>query len=416
MKALLRFALGTLLVMLVAGIAVALLVVQHAPIVPQESTISVRDVARARQLLHAHDPRRASDGSVRTAVLTDQDVTLLTQYAASRWRRAVTRVTLRDGASDVHVSMALPDNPVGRWLNLDVTLVQAAGLPRVRHLRVGHLPVPSFAADVIARWLLSRVEAGVPLALAEDMVRTVAFTPASVRVEYAWRAGATSRVRDLLVAPEDLARLEASNATLVSIVSSLPAGRTVSLTAVLVPLMQAASQRAAGGDSVAEHRAALATLALYAVDRNLGRWMRVASSWPKPKQRTVTLGGRADLARHFLVSAVVAAQAGSNLADAVGQLKEVEDSRGGTGYSFADIAADRAGTRFGERAVQSPSALASQLITGLQERSIMPDVAGLPEFMTDAQFTARYDSVGAPRHAAMMRVIEQRIAALPVYR
>ena len=414
MKALLRFALRTLLVVLVAIIAVALLVVQHAPLVPQERTISVRDVARARQLLHAHDPRRASDGSVRTAVLTDQDVTLLTQYAASRWRRAVTRVTLRDGASDVHVSMALPDNPVGRWLNLDVTLMQAAGLPRVRHLRVGHLPVPSFAADVIARWLLSRVEAGVPLA--EDMVRSVAFTPASVRVEYAWRAGATSRVRDLLVAPEDLARLEASNATLVSIVSSLPAGRTISLTAVLVPLMQAASQRAAGGDSVAEHRAALATLALYAVDRNLGRWIRVASSWPKPKQRTVTLGGRADLARHFLVSAVVAAQAGSNLADAVGQLKEVEDSRGGTGYSFADIAADRAGTRFGERAVQSPSALASQLITGLQERSIMPDVAGLPEFMTDAQFTARYDSVGAPRHAAMMRVIEQRIAALPVYR
>lgn len=416
MKALLRLVARTLLLLIAVVVALALLVIQRAPLIPEERAISVQDVARARQLLRTHDPRRGTDGRLRAAVLTDRDVTLLTQYAASRWRRAVTRVTLRDGASDVQASVALPGNPVGRWLNLDVTLEQAARLPRVSRLQVGHLPFPSFAADAMARWLLSRVEAGVPLALAEDVVRTVVFTPASVRVEYVWRSDATARVRDLLVAPEDLARLEASNATLVSLAASLPAGRNVPLTTLLAPMLAAAAERAAGGDTASEYRAALATLALYAVDRDLGRYMRVTSHWPKPEPRTVTLTGRADLARHFVVSSVLAAQAGGALADAIGQLKEVEDSRGGTGYSFADIAADRAGTRFGELAVEFPSRLASRVGDGLQERSIMPDVSGLPEFMTAAQFRARFDSVGAQRHAAMMGLIEQRIGALPIYR
>ena len=41
------------------------------------------------------------------------------------------------------------------------------------------------------------------------------------------------------------------------------------------------------------------------------------------------------------------------LSDVIGLYKEIEDSRGGSGFSFNDIAADRAGTRFGEKAVAS---------------------------------------------------------------
>ena len=54
--------------------------------------------------------------------------------------------------------------------------------------------------------------------------------------------------------------------------------------------------------------------------------------------------------RHLLISAARAAEGGGPLSDAIGVYKEVSDSRGGSGFSFNDLAADRAGTRLGLRA------------------------------------------------------------------
>jgi hypothetical protein len=44
-----------------------------------------------------------------------------------------------------------------------------------------------------------------------------------------------------------------------------------------------------------------------------------------------------------MLSAVIAATADSNLSALVGVFKEIEDSKGGTGFSFPDLAADKAG-------------------------------------------------------------------------
>ena len=78
-----------------------------------------------------------------------------------------------------------------------------------------------------------------------------------------------------------------------------------------------------------------------------------AHDWPHPRPLRVTLRQRQDFTLHFLISAVIAAEAGTPLADAVGLWKELADARrGGSGFSFNDLAADRAGTRFGERAVR----------------------------------------------------------------
>ena len=40
----------------------------------------------------------------------------------------------------------------------------------------------------------------------------------------------------------------------------------------------------------------------------------------------------------------------------------------------------------------------------------------LPEFMAQAEFVRRFGGVGQPRYQAMVDRIEQRIAALPLYR
>jgi hypothetical protein len=133
----------------------------------------------------------------------------------------------------------------------------------------------------------------------------------------------------------------------------------------------------------------------------------------------VTLNGRDDFAKHFVVSAALAAHAGSPLADAVGVYKEIDDARGGSGFSFNDIAADRAGTRFGEQAAANAKAavkLQQRLSAGIREKDIMPSTQDLPEFMPEAEFKKRYGGVGAPAYNQMMADIERRVAALALYR
>ena len=103
----------------------------------------------------------------------------------------------------------------------------------------------------------------------------------------------------------------------------------------------------------------------------------------------------------------------------MGLYKEVDDSRGGSGFSFNDIAADRAGTRFGELAIGSAAdidKLRQLLAKGLRDQDVLPAVEDLPEFMQEAEFKRRYGGIGAPAYLKMMDTIERRIAAMPLYR
>jgi hypothetical protein len=136
--------------------------------------------------------------------------------------------------------------------------------------------------------------------------------------------------------------------------------------------------------------------------------------WPQPASRAVTLDRRSDLAKHFVVSAALAAHAGQPLADAIGVYKEVEDSRSRSGFSFRDIAADRAGSRFGELAAGSEaSAKRLQAVTseGSQESTFMPYTADLPESMPEAELARRFGGVGGREYERMMREIDRRVAA-----
>ena len=127
-------------------------------------------------------------------------------------------------------------------------------------------------------------------------------------------------------------------------------------------------------------------------------------------------GGRGDFAQHYLVSAALAAEAGGPLADALGALKEVGDTRGGSGFSFTDIAANRAGARLGELAVRAPGRVQALLAGAPQDTALLPAVDDLPEFMGRREFEARFGGVGAPAYEAMISRIDARLDALDAYR
>jgi hypothetical protein len=224
-------------------------------------------------------------------------------------------------------------------------------------------------------------------------------------------------VLDGLVSPAERERLHAYAQRLREVTLKNGPGWQVSLATLMGPMFALAQQRsAAGGDAAAENRAALVVLTLFANGRTVAGVLPGTTNFPHPRWLRVTLAGRSDFPRHFLVSAALATESTSPLSKAVGLYKELADSRGGSGFSFNDMAANLAGTRFGEAAVDTPQDLQASLAGGVSEALFMPETADLPEFLSEAEFTRRYGGVGAPAYREQLAVIEGRVAGLALFR
>jgi hypothetical protein len=94
----------------------------------------------------------------------------------------------------------------------------------------------------------------------------------------------------------------------------------------------------------------------------------------------------------------------------------VADSRGGSGFSFNDMAANRAGTLFGELALRDPARLQALLAGGVGEDALVPDMTDLPEFLSAAEFARQFGGVGGAGYTRLQADIERRLGALPLYR
>jgi uncharacterized protein YfiM (DUF2279 family) len=387
--------------------------VQGAPV------LTPAHVQRARWLLDRNDPRTLRPGVLRTIVVSEEDLDIATNYLAHQFGGGASKVALHDGGGVVRASLALPPNPVGRFVNLDLAWRETAGLPRVESLRLGRVPVPAMLCNWVLDGGLGYLQNHQRYAAAADVVRQVRARDGFLTVDFEWNGAAPEQLTAALIGRSEQERWQLYHARLVALAGAADIGRVVSLERLLGPLLQLAAERGAGGDAVQEYRSALVVLAFYVNGKGVAALMPQAQAWPTPRRHVVTLAGRPDLTQHFTISAVLAATAGSPLSDVVGLYKELDDARNGSGFSFNDLAADRAGTRLGAMAVGAASGrerLGRAVAAGLRESDLMPEVRDLPEFMPQAEFVRRFGGVGKPPYQAMLGRIEQRLDALPLYR
>jgi hypothetical protein len=426
-------ALLALVLPLVVLLLVPFAALQSEPAVVGEAELARDDVARAIALLRTHDPRHARAGHVSTAIVRERDVEVLLSHGARRWLPGTSgRASFEAGVARVHLSTHLSSlpkwgagasalaTPFGRWLNIELVLQQTGGWPALESLRVGRLPVPTWLAEPLAASLLERIGFTREWALVQDVVRRVRFQPERMLLTYAWQGDSMQRVMASLLTPEELERMRPYHDRLVQLAAA-ERDWQVPMAKLLGPLFALAAERsAAGQDAVAENRAALVVLTLYANGRHLGHLSLAARSWPRARPLRLTLAGRTDFPLHFLVSAALVTESTSPLARALGLYKEIKDARSGSGFSFNDLAANRAGQRFAELALAQPMELQRRLVrTGsppLADADLMPPVADLPEFLSEPEFRRRFGGVGEPAYEAVIADIEQRVGSLPLLR
>jgi hypothetical protein len=393
------------------------LAIDREPAIRRASEITPANIKRAQQVLEQNDPRKLRSGTRRSVTLNQQDLDVAANYLAHFYANGGARLILDDGKAEVAASLRPPQIPIIFYFNIMATLTAGSPLPRFAQLRVGQLSIPGFIAD----WLLNR--AAVQL-LGEDAIQATArsvkridLRERQLTIVYEWSSNLRESLRSAALSTDDQERLRAYQERL-ALLSAAPKSKQLSLAELLVALFELAQDRSRQGSAVAENRAAIIALAFYANGKSLGTILPAANDWPRPMPQTLTLNGRHDLAKHFIVSAALAAKVGGQLSEAMGVYKEIEDSRRGSGFSFNDIAADRAGTRFGEHAADTALApkLQQRLVAGAGEKDIIPPTADLPEFLSEAEFKRRFGGVDAPKYKQMMTDIDRRIAALPLYR
>lgn len=419
------------LVLLLAGVPVAagLIMIDAEPLVARAGGLDLDDLKRAESLAQRYDPRRMPPERVTTLQATTGELNTLLKGAFGGARQVASRVEAsRFGIiAAVTLELPLPANPAGRYVNVRTLIAPSDSGLEIARVAVGALEIPPALVGPALRFGLDRLvgagQGGAILdsvksvALAGDRI-TLAFRPPASLVEDIRRAAR----RQLAIG--DPAAVRAYYEAIEGAVGRLPRRGTVSLARILQPVFRLAKARSESGDPVRENEAAMLAIAMVFGDARFERFVGDVRSSTENKGERRALGqfrldGRHDFVQHFTISLGLTVTGGDLAASIIGELKEAKDSQSGSGFSFTDIGADRAGVRFARLATASPASarrVQAMMAAADGERAFFPRFADLPEGMSEAAFRRRYGDVGSPEYRRVIAEIDRRIAAAGIHR
>jgi hypothetical protein len=358
-------------------------------------------------------------------VISRRELDHLAQLGAHTFKWIDMAFDFDSGVIHAIASARLPGNPFGNYLNLEAQIGESAEGVGIDRVSVGPL-------GFSARWLLPLAARLVDIALPNKQASTLLASVQEIQI-----VGDTARIT-VFPPPDVKAQLKQAVRTLQASrfppgeeervghyygllvgMGGTPDGSPRSLSAYLIPLMAEASQRSVYTDAVSENRAAIWALVIYFSNGAFETLVGKLVSGQRPLVRSpygIVLANRQDLMAHFLYSAGITLATQQGIGIAAGEFKELLDSgNGGSGFSFADLAADRAGIDFVNAATASDESarqLQRRIMASDGEADFFPDISGLTEGLSEEQFREQYGSVESERYRQQVERIDRRIAQL----
>lgn len=375
--------------------------------------VTPQPVGTTHNLLHQlhtapHDP-----GS-RQWTLNAGDIEAIAGFLLMRkgWEGSV-KCSLNTPHLICQLSLKLPRGLPG-FMNVSVTLEETGQQLNVAQLHIGHLDLPvSLATSLLEQLKWSRY-----ISLRERLVRAIQIQNDELRVVLNWDDElfdkAENWIQDLVSKERYMIYREHLQKTL----TQSPHKRFVRLATLMQTLFKLASDRS-GQDNLpaTENAAVIMVLNAYVNGGTPTNWLTANSAGKDMPRLQVLLKGRIDTARHFLASAALTLSGTGEFTDLIGLAKELNDTHGGSGFSFIDLAADRSGITFAQIATASDSsARATQMLLShsTDEARFMTDISDLPENLDASNFRDQFKSVDSPEFTAVENLIETRLAALPI--
>ncbi len=430
-----KVALLALLAVLGAGVVVRQALAQ-APLSFEAPGVTSADKRRLADLTCDKNPASLKENQSHTLRLTEHDVNILLAWGLAlgpKGRKAIVHLDHDSVSLLLSVLMPLGTGRV-RYLNLQTTggarITGGTLLLHMDRCRIGSLEVPCWMLRSLGPFLAAQMNRHPCTRPFLNATQEIVVEPNALQLTYGY-LDLPVRLRDSLFGSsrpsEELlaatrTQMEALGLLAVSLrmVEAQP-----SLALCLKTSFTLARNRSVRRDPIVENQAALFALGVLIGHPRIQEFLGAVLLDPHEKAVQETLHGaavqgRSDWARHFCVSAATTLLSDETVSDAAGLLKEELDGQtGGSGFSFADLLADRAGATFARAATRDEAAaraLQERLARDFRIEEIFPPAEDLPEGLSDAQMQSRYGGVGGAGYQRLIEEIERRVAACAAYR
>jgi hypothetical protein len=392
--------------------------VSDTPEIELDWTLTRDDIVRAKKILR--EGSKTKPDEIATIELSHADLNLAANYLLNRYSKSAVQISLKENKLKFEVTSTLPENRLGKYLNITFRLGNEEGsqLPSITKFKAGKLLIPAKIAGFIINTLIEHSALNNYFILATRPIQGIKIDPEKITISYFSNLETLITARNVLTHTDNPPALSIYQQKIADIIAHHDPNWRLSLAELLKPLFEIAYQRSNLDNAIEENRLVIISVNDY-VNKKQNTQFLPASIPTQGKQYVAFLYKRSDLAQHFIGSAALTTSVNDQVAKVVGEEKELSDAQGGSGFSFVDLAADKAGTRFGEVATASPeSARKLQLaMTQIKDYTdFMPDPRDLPEKMNEAAFKSRYGAIDSAAYQELSKKIDARIAAIPLYK
>jgi hypothetical protein len=419
-----------LLFLAVLGLPIAAVVmgIDQKPLIQRPGDINTADLKRAQALAERYDPRKMPVGQVTRLVATGEELNTVLKGAMGAVKQVAGQVQVTRFGIIVAITVAtpLPENPLGRYVNLRAVIAPSAFGLDISRFAIGAIEIPPVVIKPVLRFALDHL---VGPGKADPILNAVKSVQVSDRMAVVEFRPPAKLVADLKSAAKRQLSLSHPRKikpyiALLESTSDRVGRNRVSLIEFIRPVFAFAKERSVTRDPAAENQAAMMAIAIYFGDGRFERFVdgEVLTAEQKSRRRSIShvrLNGRHDFVQHFTISMGLALAGGSSAANLIGELKEVKDSGKKSGFSFTDVGADRIGVRFARAAMASPeraTEFQDVLSKARRESRFFPQFTDLPEGMSQGEFQSRFGDVNSAAYKKVIADIDRRIAAVGLYR
>ena len=419
MRLILKILSYSLLTLITLCLMIVLFGVGNTPDIKLGWTLSHEDILRARKILH--EGSKTKPDEIGTIELSKEDLNLAANYLLNRYTKSAVEISLKKNQLKFIVTATLPKNKLGKYVNITLSLgnIEGRELPTVTKFKAGALLLPSRLAAYVIDYFIRHSSLNEYFILATRPIKAVKIEPTKITITYFSSLETLIQARNFLTQSENRTELNVYQDKLTEIVGKHDPNWRLSLAELLKPLFALAHQRSTLATAVDENRLVIYTVNNYINQIETKRFLSIPFTRKKRGNYQVFLYKRTDLAQHFIGSAALTASVSGQVSAIAGEEKELSDAHDGSGFSFVDLTADKAGTRFGEAATASPESArkVQEFMSQINDyRDFMPDPSDLPEHMNEADFKRLYGSTTHPVYLELLKQIDARIAETPLYK
>lgn len=424
-----RIFLWLIIIGIFASPVVAWYGLEDEPLVTKGPQVDVKDINSAKAFLAQYDPRNIPDGKI-TVINANQsqiNTALAAALAAAPFLKARIVPSRFGLLGAVTAAPPIPANPFGKYVNIRMLIESSTDGLQIGRLSVGEIEVPTAIVRPVFILVIDQLAGPGRGKAFLETIRSVQVNGPQVRIVYQPKDGLLDDLKSaakVTVAAGDPMITRVYWQKMHEIHKEVPTGGKVSMVQYLQPIFELAKKRSTGGNAVEENKAAIFAMSMFFGDIRLERFIgevRDGEFIAGPgKISHVLLQDRHDWVQHFTLSAGLTLAGGRGIADFIGEAKEVDDATNkASGFSFTDLAADRAGVRFAEIATGSEDGaqrIQDYLSRPITEKQFLPEIRDLPEGLTAAQFESQYGERDSAEYLRMVAEIDRRIDTIPMYR